>query len=49
MGATRRFACIMNDQTLSLWRQIERVRFSGKKRLWPVEAERPAKTAANDA
>lgn len=39
----------MNDQTLNLWRQIERVRYFGKKRQWPVEAERPAKTAANDA
>jgi hypothetical protein len=35
----------MNDQTLNLWRQIERVRYFGKKRQWPVEGDRPQKTA----
>lgn len=37
----------MNDQTLNLWRQIERVRFFGKKRQWPTESERPSKTSAS--
>jgi hypothetical protein len=34
----------MNDQTLNLWRQIERVRYFGKKRQWPTEGDRPDKT-----
>ena len=38
----------MNDQSLNLWRQIESVRYCGKKRQWPTVTERPPKAAAND-
>jgi hypothetical protein len=34
----------MDVQTLRLWRQIESFRLSGKKRRWPTEGERLAKT-----
>lgn len=39
---------LMNDQSLNLWRQIESVRYCGKKRQWPTLTMRPPKTAAND-
>lgn len=39
----------MNNPTLNLWRQIESVRRSGKRRLWPVVAPAAEKQPASTA